>query len=248
VAASFSYLSATETSCQEQGDQRHSIKKEDFPVHYGIDLSVQNRVLRTREHWHPIVEPGLWISYRSFTGYVWGSHYMHKRGRSTSDIHYALDYRGTSEKWNYTIGIEHHVHLSGRWSHTNAYASIGFDGFLNPTVTISKGLRSLYGYSVSFNLHHRLERKWLLTRSIPLFVELDVNTTYGSRKHNKANYSVYQAGFSNVGAGISLPIEINQNWKLTPYLTYTVLLDPIKKYRLEDKRTSTYGLALSASW
>ena len=231
-------------------------------LEFGVDLPVNSkymwRGLELNED--PVFQPDVWVKYGGFSLTVWGGMELtgvHNGDRSVTtrgrrerrktyndgengdtgdftEVDYILKYEREVNDFKFGLGYIYYDYPHTTYPQTyEIFASIGYNCFLSPTLTVYRDFKEADGVYASFGISHELP--------ITSFMSLAMSGTVGfsSRKDSEFFYGESTNSFSDSLITAALKFPITKNITIVPSVSYTALLGPMRGEHI-NKRDDTF--------
>jgi len=123
-----------------------------------------------------------------------------------------------------------------------AYAGATVDFFIRPSVTVFQDVKRANGTYVVGAAAFDLD----LTDGLAL--QLSSSVGWGSRDYNEYYFNVNEKAFTDAAVTASLPIQIGEVFVLTPFATFTTIMDTQLKDIYDRDDNIVYGLMASLAF
>jgi hypothetical protein len=174
---------------------------------------------------------------------------------STEEGEYAVDF--TEVDYTFDLSFElNKLRLSGgsiyyTFPNTDAdatteiYAKLGWDVPLSPSLTALYDVELAHGIYLLLAFEHSFDDIWQLTTFSTLSIKTTLTAGYGTAKHNEFYYRFDMPAFTDGAFMLSLPLKVGEFFALTPYVSYSFLLDNGIRRRMENDDNFWYGVSLT---
>ncbi len=177
------------------------------------------------------IQPWVEMTYGSLTGSIWGSlelSSINDNAGEITEVDYSLDHTaqfGGIEGVSYSIGVINYSFPNTSLDDTTeVYAGLGFETFLNPSVTIYTDVDEVEGSYVSFGIGESIDEFIDLGNGVTTGLEISASLGWGSNAYNKAYWGIEDDGANDLVISLSLPFEVS-GWSVSPSISYISLLD-----------------------
>lgn len=222
---------------------------------FGVDLPVNSkymwRGLELNED--PVFQPDVWVKYGGFSLTVWGGmeltgvHNGHGENGDTGDfteVDYILKYEREVNDFKFGLGYIYYDYPHTSYAQTyEVFASIGYNVFLSPTLTVYRDFKEADGFYATFGISHE----------IPLtsFMTLAMSGTLGFSSKNDSEF-FYGESSNTCSDGLitaALKFPITQNITIIPSVNYSALLGSVRDKHI-NKRDDTFwsGINIALSF
>jgi hypothetical protein len=198
----------------------------------------------------PVLEPSVSVGASGFSSTLWGSmeltdendygeEYGTAEGEFT-EIDLVIDYtRDLGPLWVYFGFGKYWYPNTGLESSSEAYASLGPNTVLSPSLNLFRDLEQSEGLYTSVSLSQSVS----VCRVEPA---ITVNLGFGNRPHNRALYGVDKATVADLTFGLSVPWGVSPSVTITPSADFALLPDGEVADAFES--SSNFRAGVSASW
>ncbi|MHC4759491.1 MAG: hypothetical protein ACYTE8_12615 [Planctomycetota bacterium] len=204
-----------------------------------------------------VFQPSTSLSYKGFTGLVWGNLDMTNDNRDScefTEVDLSLDYTGKCpgiDILNYSLGFIYYDFpdpggVDDTWE---LYWGLALDVLLNPSVTVYHDVDEADGGAyVSTGVSHSFVNVIELSPDMPVGVDLSASWGWGNSSYNKAYWGVNDSKSQDMALSAAFPIGLG-NWTLAPSINYVTLMnDDIRSANLKDSHNLFGGVSLSRSF
>ncbi len=225
---------------------------------FGTDIAFNSKYLwrGIESNEDPVFQPDVWMSYGGLTATVWGNleltnvHNNHDGDGDTGDfteVDYTLDYSGSFDKLNYSLGYIYYDFPHTGFTDTHElYVSAGYDALLSPTLTVYRDLRSNDGFYITVGLSHDIELKQLFGSTF----STSATVGYATKRMTKYYYGERKDTFTDILVSAELSVPVTSSIAVIPAVHYSGLLDEgIRDKGVGDKNDNLwFGINIAFSW
>lgn len=210
-------------------------------LEFGTDLQVNSKYMwRGLEiNKDPQFQPDAWMSYGGFTLTVWGGMDLTDRNdekMNFSEIDYIIEYERTFDKVICGLGYIYYDYPSTdyAWTH-EVFASVGYDVFLTPTLTVYRDMREGKGWYATFGLSHEIPITTYCT------LALSGSLGFSSKDDSEYFYGESTNSFSDSLITVALQFPVTENITIIPSVNYTALLGPMRNENINNHDDTFWG-------
>lgn len=144
---------------------------------------------------------------------------------------------------DYKVGMMNCVYPNTKYRHNAEwFAGLMFDAPLNPTITVHKGTKIIYGTYVDASVSHTIEQAiGTLDYSLPL--NFFASLGWADAKYNSAYFGVDESGMNDLVIKVSTDIPMGE-WTLSPNISYIKMLDNSICNSVDDNDFIVTGVSL----
>lgn len=193
-----------------------------------------------------VFQPSLTNTYRWLSIGIWASTEEGEYAVDFTEVDYSLDLSFELKKLRLSGGsIYYTFPNTDADSTTEIYAKLGWDVSLSPSLTALYDVELAHGIYLLLALEHSFENLWEPTDFLTLSIKTGFTLGYGTAKHNEFYYRFDMPAFTDATFMLSLPLNAGESFALTPYASYSFLLDNGIRRRMENDDNFWYGVSLT---
>lgn len=193
-----------------------------------------------------VFQPSLTTSYKWFSIGIWGSTEGGEYAVDFTEVDYTLDLSFELGKLGISTGAVYYTFPNTDFdATTEIYGALSLDVLLSPSLTLFYDVELAHGVYANLSLGHSFENIWKLSDFTSLSVETALTAGWGTKEHNEFYYGFDRPAFTDAAALLTLPLKVKEAFVLTPYVSYTFLLDGGIRNRMENDDNLWYGLSLA---
>ena len=198
----------------------------------------------------PVLQPSLTVGYKGLGLNIWANTDLTDVNDTPGEINeldYTLDYSFSVKKVSMSVGVIQYTfpHTSFEPT-TELFGTASLDVLLAPTVKIYWDVDEVGGVYGTVGIGHSFPLKEVKGSSSSL--DLSASLGYATSGWNEGYYGVHSSGLVDLLLTVGLPVSIDKHLSITPYISYSQLIDGDLKDAVEDDNATFFGATLSLAF
>ena len=198
----------------------------------------------------PVLQPSLTVGYKGLGLNIWANTDLTDVNGTPGEINeldYTLDYSFSVKKVNLGVGvIQYTFPHTGFEPTTELFGTAALDVLLSPTVKIYWDVDEVGGVYGTVGIGHSFALGE--ARGISPVLDLSASLGYATSGWNEGYYGVNSSGFVDLLLTAGLPIPIDGHLSITPYVSYSKVIDSDLKNAVADDDAAFFGATLSVAF
>ena len=218
----------------------------------GVDVAVNSKyvwrgLILTDD---PVLQPSLTVGYKGLGLNVWANTDLTDINGTPGEVNeldYTLDYSFSVSKVNLDVGvIQYTFPHTGFEPTTELFGTAAVDVLLSPTVKIYWDVDEVGGLYGTVGIGHSFSL--MEVKGISSSLDLSGSIGYATSSWNEGYYGVKSSGLVDLllTAGLSIPIDAHLS--VTPYVSYSKVIDGDLKDAVADDSATFFGATLSVAF
>ena len=198
----------------------------------------------------PVLQPSLTVGYKGLGLNIWANTDLTDGNGTPGEINeldYTLDYSFSVKQVNLGVGVIQYTFPHTDFEPTTElYGTAALDVLLAPTVKIYWDVDEVGGVYGTLGIGHSFPLKEV--KGISSSLDLSGSLGYATSGWNEGYYGVHSSGLVDLLLTVGLPISIDGHLSITPYISYSQLIDGDLKDAVEDDNATFFGATLSLAF
>lgn len=198
----------------------------------------------------PVLQPSLTVEYKGLGLNVWANTDLtdvNGTPGETNELDYTLDYTFSVKKVTLGVGVIQYTFPHTDFEPTTElYGTAALDVLLAPTVKIYWDVDEVGGVYGTVGIGHSFPLREV--KGITPSLDLSGSLGYATSGWNEGYYGVKSSGLVDLLLTVGLPIPIDGHLSVTPYISYSQLIDGDLKDAVEDDNATFFGATLSLAF
>ncbi len=194
----------------------------------------------------PVLQTAVYFSFQGLSVGAWGNLDLtdeNDRSGEFSEGQYAADYTWLWSEVRMSVGaIYYDFPGSNRDSTSEVYVGAGLNMPLSPTLMLFYDFDEADGAYIPLSLSYSLPDGWTIAQDVRMTATIFGSVAYGTSDYNDHYYGVNDSAFTDAQVGLMLPIVVTPNFKVTPLIRFTSLLDSDIRDNMDDDDNLVIGV------
>ena len=198
----------------------------------------------------PVLQPSLTVGYKGLGLNIWANTDLTDANGTSGEINeldYTLDYSFSVNKVNLTVGVIQYTFPHTDFEPTTEiYGTAALDVLLSPAATIYWDTDEVGGVYGTLGIGHSFALGEV--RGISPSLDLSGSIGFASSDWNEGYYGVDSSGLVDLLLTAGMPIPIDGHLSITPYISYSQVIDSKLKDAVADDNATFFGVTLSIAF
>lgn len=198
----------------------------------------------------PVLQPSLTVGYKGLGLNVWANTDLTDVNGTPGEVNeldYTLDYSFSVKKVNLSVGaIQYTFPHTSFEPTTELYGTAALDVLFSPTVKIYWDVDEVGGVYGTVGIGHSFPLKEV--KGITPSLDLSGSLGYATSGWNEGYYGVKSSGLVDLLLTVGLPVPIDGHLSITPYLSYSQVIDGDLKNAVAHDKATFFGATLSLAF
>jgi len=194
----------------------------------------------------PVLQMAAYFSFQGLSVGAWGNLDLtdeNDRSGEFSEGQYAADYTWLWSEVRMSVGaIYYDFPGSNRDSTSEVYVGAGLNMPLSPTLMLFYDFDEADGAYIPLSLSYTIPGAWKPFQDVRMTATIFGSVAYGTSDFNEYYYGVDDNAFTDAQIGLALPMVFTPNFKVTPLIRFTSLLDSDIRDNMDDDDNLVIGV------
>jgi hypothetical protein len=215
-----------------------------------------------------VFQPSVDLSWKTLNASVWGNMDLVKdndQAGEFSELDYTIEQADAlpigPEGFGYSLGLVHYsMHGNDNPDMTEVFWGFNYeDDLFNPGIKFFHDTDEFQRDYILFSVEHSFEKIFEISEEVPVGMKVGASLGWGSKHYNQWYWEpevdeealCLSRGFNDLNFKVAFPIELPDNWSITPSVMYTHLVDKdIRKSDVYNEKSDylVFGIGLSKAF